>query len=87
MCLDSGRGHGVGSSDLKVHSLSSGKGEATPILKSILWQFSPFIFSKLQSRCTLKRQFSPKVAHKGKDKEKITAIYCTGMVDNKGGSQ
>ena len=31
----------------------------------------------------LTRQFSPKVAHKGRDKEKITAIYCLWMIDNK----
>ena len=30
----------------------------------------------------LTRQFSPKVAHKGRDKAKITAIYCFWMVDN-----
>ena len=64
----------------KVHSLSSGKVAATPILKSVAPQFSPF-FSNLQSRCTLTRQFSPKVAHKGETfKEKITAIYCLCIV-------
>ena len=31
----------------------------------------------------LTKQFSPKIAHKGRDKEKITAIYCLWMVDNK----
>ena len=34
------------------------------------------LFSKLQSHCTLARQLSPKAAHKNRDKEKITAIYC-----------
>ena len=43
--------------------------------------FLPFI----QSRCTLTRQFSPKVTHKGGDKEKITAIHCLWMVDNERG--
>ena len=33
----------------------------------------------------LTRQFSPKVAHKGRDKEKITAIYCLWMVDTEWG--
>ena len=33
----------------------------------------------------LTRQFSPKVAHKSRDKEKITAIYCLLMVDNERG--
>ena len=31
----------------------------------------------------LTRQFLPEVGHKGRDKEKITAIYCLWMVDNK----
>ena len=61
-----------------VHSLSSGKVATTPILKSVPSQFSPFIR-------TLTRQFSPKVAHKNGDKEKITAIYCLWMVNNKRG--
>ena len=30
----------------------------------------------------LKRQFSPKVAEKGKDKKEITAIYYLWMADN-----
>ena len=59
----------------EVHSLSSGKVTAAPVLKSVPSQFS-LLSSKLQSRCTLTRQFSPKVAHKGRHKEKITAIYC-----------
>ena len=46
-----------------------------------------FLFSKLQSRGTLTRQFSPKVAHKDRDKEKITAIYFLWMVDNKRGRE
>ena len=35
----------------------------------------------------LKRQFSPKVAHKGKDKENITAMYGLWMVDNERGRE
>ena len=45
------------------------------------------LFSKLESRCTLTRQFSFKVAHEDSDKKKITAIYCVWMVDNKQGSE
>ena len=33
----------------------------------------------------LKIQFSPKVAHKGQDKQKITAIYCLWMADDERG--
>ena len=34
----------------------------------------------------LTRQFSPKVAHKSRDKEEITAIYCPGwLIMNDGG--
>ena len=71
---------------LIVHSLSSGKVAATPILKSVHRNFR-LLFSKLQSRGTLTRQFSSKVAHKDGDKEKITAIYCLWMVDNKRGRE
>ena len=39
---------------------------------------------KLQSRCTLTRQFPPKVPHKGKDKEKTTAVF---FVDNTRGRE
>ena len=67
---------------VKVHSLSSGRVAATPILNPSHRNFR-LLFSKLQYRCTLTRQFSPNVAHKGGDKEKITAIYCLWMVDNK----
>ena len=66
---------------VKVHSLSSGKVAATPILKSVPLQFS-LLFSKLQSRFTLPRHVSPKVSHNGGDKERITAIYYFWMVDN-----
>ena len=69
-----------------VHLLSSGKVAATSILKSVPSQFC-LLFSKLQSRCMLTRQLLPKVAHKGRHKEKITAIYCLWMVDNKWGSE
>ena len=34
----------------------------------------------------LTRQFSPKVTHKRRHKEKITAIYCPWMVDNEWGT-
>ena len=77
----------LGRKCFKVYSLNSGKVEATPILKSVPSQFSPFILFYSFIRCTLTRQFSPKVAHKGRDKEKITAIYCLWMVDNKRGSK
>ena len=70
----------------RVHSLSSGKVAATPILKSVPSQFR-LLFSKLQSRCTITRQFSSKVAHKSRDKEKITAIYCLWMADNERGRE
>ena len=30
----------------------------------------------------LTRQFSPEVAHKSRDKEKVTAIYCLCMADD-----
>ena len=63
-----------------VHSLSSGKVAATPILKSV-----NLLFSKLQSRGTLTRQFSPKVAHKDRDKEKITAITVSEWLIINGG--
>ena len=46
-----------------------------------------FYSLKLQSHCTLTRQFSPKVAHKGRDKEKITPIYYLWMVDNERGRE
>ena len=69
-----------------VHSLSSGKVATTPILKSVPSHFR-LLFSKLQSRGTLTRQFSPKVAHKGRDKKKITTIYCLWMTNNQRGRE
>ena len=35
----------------------------------------------------VERQISPKVAHKGRDKVKITVIYCIWMVDNERGRE
>ena len=58
-----------------VHSLSSSKVAATPILKSVQSQFSPVA------------EFSPKVTQKGKSKKKITAIYCLWMIDNERGKE
>ena len=44
-------------------------------------------YYKLQSRCTLKRQFSPKVAHKGRDKEKLRQFTVSGwLIINAGAS-
>ena len=68
----------------KVHSLSSGKVGATASQNPSHRNFH-LLFSKFTSRCTLKRQFWPEVAHKGRNKEKITAIYCLWMVDNERG--
>ena len=45
------------------------------------------LFCKLQSRCMLTRQFSPKVANKDRDKEKTITIYCLWMVDNERGRE
>ena len=68
----------------KVHSLNSGKVAATPILKSVPSQFSP-LFSKLQSRCTLTRQFSPKSPTKVETKRKLQQFTVCGWLIMNGG--
>ena len=70
----------------KVLSLSSGKAAATPSQTRSHRNFR-LLFSKLQSRYMFTRQFSPKVAHKSRDKENITAIYCLRMIDNERGRE
>ena len=85
-CIEHPSVYSMISPQCKVHSLSYGKVLATPILKSFHCNFR-LLFSKLTFRGTLKIQFSPKVAHKGKDKEKITAIYRLWMADNERGRE
>ena len=70
----------------RVHSLNSGKVAATPSENPYHPNFR-LLFSKLQSRCTLTRQYSPKVAHKSRDNEKITTIYCFRMADDERGRE
>ena len=45
------------------------------------------VYEKFRRRGTLTRQFSPKVAHKDRDKDKITELNVSGwLIINVGGS-
>ena len=71
----------------KVHPLSSGKVAATPHLKICPISIFAFYCLNYSLAARLQDNFSPNVAHKSRDKEKITAIYCLWMVDSEGGRE
>ena len=71
---------------IKVHSLSSGKFAATPRLK--IRPIAIFAFCSLNYSLAARLQDNSRPKSSTKvETEKITAVYCLWMVDNKWGSE